>query len=258
MKFEGALYGRCRCDGVSTSRADGGGLLSSPMPEIDISKDSPVTAVGSALIIEDHPLYRDALVQLLRSTLGTNAALLVASSAEEGVRLARTCNDLRLVMIDPGLPGISGTEAVAAICTVVGAVPVIAVSASEERRHAAATLRGGACIFVSKAVTTEVLAGVVQRALAGQIEKPEWITPSGANAIDDNHDSPLTSRQREILGLIAQGYANKEIGLRLNLAEVTVKMHVSSIFRALDVASRTQAVRAARNLGWFAFEDNAE
>ena len=61
-------------------------------------------------------------------------------------------------------------------------------------------------------------------------------------------------RQREILVLIAQGYPNKEIGLRLNLAEPTVKMHISAIFRALDVANRTQAVRAARHLGWLGLE----
>src|SRR5262249_31990265 len=146
-----------------------------------------------------------------------------------------------------------GTQAIAALREAIGDTPIIAVSASEERRHAAAVLRGGARAFVSKAVNTEVLATVVRRALAGEISSPEWITPTFNGVMPEDEApqrSPLTQRQEEILLLIAQGYANKEIGHRLSLAEPTVKMHVSAIFRALNVASRTQAVRAARQQGW--------
>lgn len=64
--------------------------------------------------------------------------------------------------------------------------------------------------------------------------------------------SGLTLRQREVLTLLCQGHSNKEIGLRLGLAEITVKLHVSSIFRTLSVASRTQAILAARRLGIYA------
>lgn len=213
-----------------------------------------MTSVGSALVIEDHPLYRDALVQLLRATLGPGLKTLVTSSAEDGLRQLREQDDLRVVLIDPGLPGISGAEAIAAVRGAAHAVPIIAVSASEERRHAAAALRGGACAFVSKAVGTEVLSAVVLRALSGEIVAPEWITPTFRGALEHEVESPLTQRQREILVLIVQGYPNKEIGLRLNLAEPTVKMHISAIFRALDVANRTQAVRAARYLGWLGLE----
>lgn len=214
-----------------------------------------MTTLGSALIIEDHPLYRDALTQLLLAALGESVEILVASSAEQGLDLARGRIDLRVVLLDPGLPGLKGPHAIAALREVIGETPIIAVSASEERRHAAAILREGACAFVSKAVHTELLAAVVMRALNAEIADPEWVTPTFSGVIpeeDDPQRSPLTQRQEEILLLIAQGYANKEIGQRLNLAEPTVKMHVSAIFRALNVASRTQAVRAARQLGWTA------
>lgn len=209
--------------------------------------------IGRALVIEDHPLYRDALVQLLVGTLGADVQIIVASNAEEGLSLSCGQEDLGIVLLDPGLPGLSGFQAVAAMRDAFPDTPIIAVSASEDRRDAAAAVRGGACALVSKAVSTELLAGVVRRALAGEIASPEWITPTYNGVVpSDEERSPLTQRQRQILLLIVEGYANKEIGLRLGLAEPTVKMHVSAIFRALNVASRTQAVRAARELDWLA------
>jgi DNA-binding NarL/FixJ family response regulator len=231
-------------------------LLDSGPSSLEQRRSDAMTTVGSALIVEDHPLYRDALVQLLATTLGSDVPILVGSTAEEGLRLAHEHRPFCIVLVDPGLPGMSGAQVITALREVIADTPVIAVSASEERRHAASALHSGACAFVSKAVNTEILASVVLRALRGEISEPEWITPtySGVMPVEDEH-SPLTQRQAEILQLIAQGYANKEIGQRLNLAEPTVKMHVSAIFRALQVASRTQAVRAARQRSWISFEE---
>ena len=112
-----------------------------------------------------------------------------------------------------------------------------------------AALRAGARIFVSKAVSTDMLGNLLRRVLASEVDKPEWITPQGTNSLEDEPSLVLTPRQREILSLLAQGHPNKEIGLRLGLAEITVKMHVSAIFRTLNVANRTQAVLVARRLG---------
>ncbi len=150
------------------------------------------------------------------------------------------------MLLDFSLPGMSGTEAVAAVLRRFPGVPVIAVSASEDRRDATAALRAGARHFISKAVSTEVLVDVIRRVLAGDFSAPPWITPSGVGALDPADDSPLTPRQLEILAMLH--LPNKEIGLRLGLAEVTVKMHVSAIFRVLEVANRTQAMQAARRL----------
>jgi DNA-binding NarL/FixJ family response regulator len=199
---------------------------------------------GSALIIDDHPLYRDALTQLLRTMLAEDSVK-AASSAEEGLRLAETLPNLRLVLLDFSLPGMSGTEAVAVLLRRYPSAAIVAVSASEERRDATAALRAGAKQFISKAVPTEVLAQAIKRALAGDFAGPEWLTPSGAG-VRDGGESALTPRQLEVLAQLH--LPNKEIGLRLGLAEVTVKMHVSSIFRALNVANRTQAMQAARRL----------
>jgi DNA-binding NarL/FixJ family response regulator len=205
---------------------------------------------GCALIVEDHPLYRDALLQLLRQ-LFEPAMVQAASSAEEGLKLAESIAGLRLVLVDPGLPGLNGSEAVAAFRRLQPGVAVVAISASEDRRDAMAALRAGAMAFISKAASNEVVIDVVRRLCNGEIREPLWITPTGALAVTDELSEPslLTPRQREILALLCQGHGNKEIGLRLGLAEITVKMHVSAVFRTLQVANRTQAVLAARRLG---------
>ena len=201
------------------------------------------------LIIDDHPLYRDALTQLLRTIL-SDACVKAASTAEEGLRVAEGLVDLRLVLLDFGLPGMSGTEAIAAVLRKFPEAAIVAVSASEERRDATAALRAGAKQFISKAVSTETMAEAIQRVLAGDFSGPEWLTPAGAGALAPGEHSLLTPRQLEILSQLH--LPNKEIGLRLGLAEVTVKMHVSSIFRALSVANRTQAMQAARRLSLLA------
>lgn len=172
-----------------------------------------------------------------------------ASSAEEGLSIAGSIRDLGLILLDSGLPGLNGVEAVAAFRRKCPYAMIIVVSASEDRREANAALQAGAKAFISKAVSTETIAKIVQRALAGDLGEPEWVTMSGDHAVGEEPLLMLTPRQREILVLLSQGLSNKEIGLRLKLAEITVKLHVSAIFRALDVVNRTQAVLVARRFG---------
>jgi len=201
---------------------------------------------ASALIIDDHPLYRDALTQLLGTMLG-ELNVKAASSAEEGLRLATQLGDVRLVLLDFNLPGMSGTEAIDAVLARFPDADIVAVSASEDRLDATSALRAGAKLFISKAVDTDVMADAIRRTLAGDHRtERQWITPAGAGVLDTDDNSPLTPRQLEILSLLH--LPNKEIGLRLGVAEVTVKMHVSSVFRVLGVANRTQAMQAARRL----------
>jgi len=201
---------------------------------------------ASALIIDDHPLYRDALTQLLGAMLG-ESSVKCASCGEEALKCASQMPELRLVLMDFNLPGISGTEAIEAVLSRFPYVDVVAVSASEDRLDATSALRAGAKLFISKAVDTDVMAEAIRRVIAGDSPaEQQWITPTGAGVLEADESSPLTPRQLEILALLH--LPNKEIGLRLGVAEVTVKMHVSSVFRVLGVANRTQAMQAARRL----------
>jgi two-component system, NarL family, nitrate/nitrite response regulator NarL len=200
---------------------------------------------GNALIVEDHPLYRHALAELLRVML-VEGTVHATSCAEEALRMQSRLEDLRLIVLDFNLPGMSGTEAVAALTSRFPSAHLIAVSASEERMDAAAALRAGAKLFISKAVSTEVMTKAIQRVLTGDFDGSRWITPTCDGVLQPDTGPRFTPRQSEILRLLH--LSNKEIGLRLGVAEITVKMHVSSLFRILGVANRTQAMQTARRL----------
>jgi len=208
----------------------------------------PSCLTGAALVIEDHPLYRDALAQLLR-TLFADSKVIKASSMEQALRLTGT-EDLRLIVLDFSLPGVSGMEAVRVARQAYPRATLVVVSASEDRRDAASALRAGARLFISKTVTADALADNIRLVLTEQAtDQPRWIARCGDAYHLEESLPALTSRQREILVFLIDGYCNKDIGLRLGLVEATVKMHVSAIFRALAVSNRTQAVRVARSMG---------
>lgn len=202
----------------------------------------------TVLIIEDHPLYRDALIHLMQQIVGQSETV-AASTAEDGLRLVEALPNLALILLDLGLPGLNGIEAIRAFHRKMPSVPIIVVSASENRQEATAALQAGAIVFVSKAVSAEIMTDVVQRLLSGTLTEPEWIVAKGINKSNDESSPKLTVRQHETLALLSQGYSNKEIALRLGLSEITVKVHVSALFKALNVVNRTQAVLTARSLG---------
>ena len=202
------------------------------------------------LIVDDHPLYRAALAILLQKIL-PHDTILTTQSAEEGLRLAAVIMHPCLVLLDFNLPGLTGVEAISAFRQKCPNSVITVISASEERQEAAAALRAGALVFISKAVSLEIMQNTIARILAKELQAPEWTTTVGRLHIELDSQKMLTPRQKEILALLIQGYSNKEIGLRLMLAEVTVKVHLSAIFKILGVLNRTQAVMAAKKLGMY-------
>ncbi|MES2356498.1 MAG: response regulator transcription factor [Pseudomonadota bacterium] len=202
----------------------------------------------TVLVVEDHPLFRDALSQFLKSAIGA-AEVITANSAEHGLDLAESFSELNLILLDVGLPGLSGADAVAAFHKRYPLIPILILSASDDQRVVAAALRAGAQAFISKTTDPEILAEVVRRVLAKESLESEWIMSALCKPSSDESLPSITQRQQEVLGLLLQGCSNKEIARSLDLAQPTVKLHVSSIFRILNVASRTQAIIAARRLG---------
>jgi DNA-binding NarL/FixJ family response regulator len=154
-----------------------------------------------------------------------------------------------MIMLDLGLPGMSGIEAIKRYVQDFPQVPIVVLSASDDRRMADSALRAGARFFLSKSASIELISDIAKRILSGLSETPQWVTKQADQSSSVNGDICLTQRQRETLTLLSNGYSNKEIGLRMGLAEITIKAHVSAIFRQLGVANRIQAVLAARHLG---------
>lgn len=200
----------------------------------------------TVLVVDDHPLFRKALVSLVEETRAANVVL-AAASAEEGLQRARE-HRVDLILLDLGLPGAAGVDAVTLFRRVSDAI-IVVVSASEERQAVSAATIAGASAVVSKSVSMDTLKDVVQRALANALPPQKWIRPAGSLTLGEQVGRGLTARQQEIATLLMSGHSNKEIGMRLGLAEITVKTHLTAIFRLLGVVNRTQAVMAIRRLG---------
>ncbi len=199
----------------------------------------------TVLVVDDHPMFRDALSRLVEEPGGRR--VLTAASAEDGLHKVRE-EPVDLILLDLGLPGAGGIDAIALFRAACNAMIVI-VSASEHRQEIASATRAGAKAVISKGVSRDTLQDTVDRALAGTLPQQNWIRPAGLVAVGDEVGRGLTARQQEIAMLLMNGHPNKEIGMRLGLAEITVKTHLTAIFRLLGVVNRTQAVVAIRRLG---------
>lgn len=202
----------------------------------------------SILIIDDHPIFRDALGMLITGQYG-ESSVMTASTIDEGLTRIDAERGVHLILLDMEIPGEKGAQAVLSLKRRYPAVEIIVISGSEERRDVEAVLRAGAKAFISKAVSTSLILKIAQDVLNGTELDARWITPSGGQEISDNSMVKLTDRQKQTLTYLCMGLSNKEISLRLGLSDITVKSHVSAIFRALGVINRTQAVLAARRLG---------
>lgn len=195
------------------------------------------------LVIDDHPLFREAVARSL-ATEPDFAVIGQCGSGEEGLTLAQNLHP-DLVMLDVSMPGIDGIETAARIAAALPATRIVMLTASENEDSLMAALKAGAHGYVLKGVSSLELRAIARRVangeayvtpvLAGKM-LTELSRPSGQDGIED-----LTRREAEVLDLLSQGLANKEIGERLHLAEKTIKHHISGILQKLHVRSRTEA-----------------
>lgn len=210
------------------------------------------------LIIDDHPLIGQALGLVLQQ-VAPGAEIEHAGDCERGLTLAATGADPDLLLLDLNLPGLSGLDAVRHWRQHHPAVPVVVLSADHSRSTVLASLRAGACGFIPKSTTPEVLRSALRIVLdGGRYLPPEVLAvePEGPTEAAPRRAPPLsvqelglTERQLQVLGLVARGAPNKVISRQLGLAERTVKAHVTAALRALKVSSRTQLALAAARLG---------
>jgi len=212
------------------------------------------------LVVDDHPLVREALRDHLRQ-LEQGVEVLEARNSHEAAAIADQHPDLDLVLLDLNLPDAHGFSALTALRERHPAIPVVVLSANDERTTVFAALDQGAMGFLPKTATTQVMLSALRLVLSGGTYVPaEAFSPrapdadtrgaAGAGARPKTPaDLGLTPRQSQILTLLVQGKPNKIISRELGLAESTVKIHITSILRALNVTSRVQAVIAVAGLG---------
>ncbi|MBE7636271.1 response regulator [Sneathiella sp. P13V-1] len=213
------------------------------------------------VIADDHPLYRMALSGLL-SQLDTNASVVDCCDFDELLdHVENATSDPDLIVMDIRMPGMEFKQALEQLRATYADVPVVVVSASEELEDMTLALNLGADGYIPKSSSRDVLLSAVRLILSGgkyfpfeifAAEKKSFApSPSTSRAgvpASGNNTQSLTRRQKNVLDLMAQGQSNKEIAEALQLAESTVKVHITAIFRTLGVSNRTQAVLQAKEL----------
>ena len=206
------------------------------------------------LIIEDHPLYKQALVSLLKLSFPDHKVL-AYNSAEEAFNFLKTQgNDVisrSLTLLDLTLPGLSGLELVSQMHHEYPDLQIAVISGSNDRVRVGACLGAGARAFICKSTPPDRIVELIGRALREVLSEPVWLTSEGQEDLKDVPKIHLTDRQIMVLGLVCQGYTNKQIAEHTDTVEATAKAHVSAILRELGVESRTQAVLAAQKLGLY-------
>ena len=206
------------------------------------------------LIADDHKLLREGLKSFLRE-LGEDVVILESASYDETRVVSAAARDLRLILLDIGMPGMNGLWGVEALHAEHPDVPLVILSGDSRRDTVLGAVQAGASGFISKTVSGVSMINALRLVLSG-----ETYLPSSAIADDDYAPSPevgegaprkpsplegLSNRDREILALVVEGLTNKEIGRRIGLQEVTIKAHLRSLYRRIGAANRAQAVRIA-------------
>ena len=209
------------------------------------------------LVADDHPIVRAGVVGLL-DTEPDLSVVAEASSGEEAAALAREARP-DVVLMDLRMPGIGGVEATRRIRAGAGAGPaprVLVFTTYEDDDQILAAIEAGASGYLVKAAPAEELAAGVRAVAAGQTVLAPSIAvqlvsrAARADRPGDAEARPaLTPREREILGLVAEGLSNPEIADRLRIGESTVKTHLLHVFEKLGVNDRTRAVLDAMRLG---------
>lgn len=204
------------------------------------------------LVIEDHALVREGLMLALQA-LGESddpVDIFGAKDAEEAARILENDDDLDLMLLDLMLPGTSGMTFLGVTRKRHPHIPVVILSAQDDVDTVARAVRTGAAGFVSKASPTTVLLDALRDVLAGDV----WLPPEYRELTERRGKRPrnvierynLTKSQARVLDLLAEGKTNREIGELLDVTEGTVKIHVSAIFKAMDVTNRSQALLVAQ------------
>ena len=208
------------------------------------------------LLVDDHPVFREGLRQCLEARKDIRV-LAAVGSGEEMWKAIRAQGRPQIVLMDVEMPGEGGIELTKALHEKHPEVRVVMLTAFSDSERVFAALKAGAVGYLLKNVSPEEIRTTVVRAAAGEPMLSGEIAGRVLREFEREREeeryreqlADLTAREEEILKLLATGESNREIGKRLFISEQTVKNHVASIFRKLQVNDRTKAALLAVKLG---------
>ncbi len=230
-----------------------------PAPISSIQQDSVTAARPDAAraagpitvaVVEDSPTVRRNLSRWLDRTPGFQCLCTCANGAE-ALRVLPGCRP-QVVLMDIQMPEMSGVECTARLKSLLPEVQIMVLTVYEDTETIFKALRAGACGYLLKRSSHQEILTAIREILQGGAPMTSAIARKLVTAFQEPVQPPdpatlLSPREREILDLLAQGLANKEIGARLNLSPFTVKNHLARVFEKLHVRCRTEAVLAYLN-----------
>ncbi|MEO9325324.1 response regulator transcription factor [Nocardioides sp. C4-1] len=202
------------------------------------------------LLVDDHKLVRVGLVGLVDSA----PDLEVVGQAADGEEAVAVAVETRpdVVLMDLSMPVVDGVEATRRVVAEVPGVRVLVLTSFAEVDKVQDALAAGASGYLLKDTEPATLLAAVRSAAEGTVALDPRVTaallrtPAAAEPASSDGDPGLSPRERDVLVLLSQGLANKQIARRLDITERTVKAHVGSVFRRIGVADRTSAALWAR------------
>ncbi|MGF1610293.1 MAG: response regulator [Kiloniellales bacterium] len=216
-----------------------------------------------ALIADDHWAYRAGMIPLLKK-IDRDISIVEANSFQSVLDILSKDRDFDLVLMDLHMPGYEPFAGLRAVRSAAPEVPILVISISESRRDVLRSLELGAAGYVPKTAEPDQVTKAINRVLGGEVSIPRALlelsedeaqSRHGVNERGRSSEDPfanLTKRQRQVLTRLARGLPNTEIARELGLSVFTVKLHVSSIFKALSVSNRTEAARLVLDRGGLA------
>jgi DNA-binding NarL/FixJ family response regulator len=220
-------------------------------------------------VVDDHPLFRQGVID----TISLEPDLVVAGEATNGEDALDVIRNLSpdVAIVDVNLPGMNGQQVVQHLVNEKSRTRIMLLTAYDDAEQKLHAMKVGAAGYCVKDVQPEVLAQNVREIFNGkyvigsEILEPKqlesWLKPDSDDEASFYSEfsetyEPLSKREMEVLGELTKGMSNKEIATSLGISHQTVKNHVTSILRKLDVDDRTQATLYALRRGWVRLQDD--
>jgi two-component system response regulator DegU len=233
-----------------------------------LSKGGHIMDKIKIMIVDDHPLFREGL----RRVLEEEEDLLVDAEVADGEQAIVLAREIQpdVVLLDINLPSMNGLQVTREIKASLPETAVINLTAYHDEEQIIHALRAGASAYYPKEVMPDKLVFAVRQVNRGKyviedkvLSRPEvnsWLAKefdrlAPLGILDESRFTPLSAREMEILQHAARGSSNKEIAHALHISQQTVKNHISSILRKLDVKDRTEAAVYALRQGWIRLEN---